>query len=51
MDEVLHPGKVGITDRRHSILPPNIFTQPLATPVAHVERRIGKDEVSLQVFM
>ena len=51
MNEVLHPREVCIADGRHSVLPPHVVAQAFAAPVAHVERRIGDDEVGLQVFV
>ena len=49
MDDVLHPGEVGVAGGRHAVLPALVLAQTLAAPIAHVERRIGEDEVGLQV--
>ena len=51
MGKVLQPGIVGVAGRRHAVFPADIIAQMLAAPVADIERRIGKDEVGLQVFM
>ena len=34
VDEMLHPGKVRITGRRHAVLPPHVFAKSLPAPVA-----------------
>ena len=49
IQEVLHPGEVGIAYRRNTILPPPVVTQPVSSPVGDVERRIGEDVVGPQV--
>jgi len=48
---VLHPGEVGISHRRHAELPAHILTQPLSSPIAGVEGRIGQDIVRFQVLV
>jgi len=47
MDNVLHPGIVGVAGMRHAIVPALVLANPLAAPVAHIEGWIGKDEVGL----
>ena len=49
VDDVLHPGEVGVARRRHAVLPALVVAQALAAPVADVEGRIGEDEVGLEV--
>ena len=51
IDDVLHPGEVGVTRRRYAILPTLVVTQPLAAPVGDVERRIGENEIGLEIRM
>jgi len=51
VDEVLHPGKVGVADGRRAVFPPGIVPEPVAAPVAHVEGRVGEDVVGLEVFV
>ena len=43
VDEVLHPGEVGVALGRHAVLPAHVVV--LAEPVGIVEGRIGEDEV------
>ena len=47
MDEVLHPGEVGVARGRHAVLPAHVVV--LAAPVGVVEGRIGEDEVGPEV--
>ncbi len=49
MDEVLHPGEVRVAGGRRAVLPALVVLQQLAAPVAVVERRVGEDEVGLEV--
>ena len=49
VDEVLHPGEVGVARRRHAVLPALVILQQFAAPVAVVEGRIGQHEVGLEV--
>src|SRR5665647_1973520 len=51
VDHVLHPGEVGVAHRRRPVLPAHVVAQALAAPVAHVERRVGEDEVGLEVLV
>src|SRR5689334_18677588 len=51
MDEVLHPREVCVTHRRNAVLPALTRAQPLTAPIAVVEGRVGKDEVSLETRM
>src|SRR5438477_9139576 len=37
MNEMLHPGIVGVAGGRHAEFPAGIFAQAVAAPVAHVE--------------
>ena len=50
VDEVLHPGEVGVAARRQRRTS-SARRRRLRDPVAVVERRIGEDEVGLQVGM
>ena len=49
VQEVLHPGEVGVARWRDAVLPPLVVSQPLAAPVRDVEGRIGEDVVGPQV--
>ena len=49
VDEVLHPGVVGVAGRRRAVLPALVVLQQIAAPVAVVERRVGEDVVGLEV--
>ena len=49
VDEVLHPGEVGVAGRRHAVDPALVFLEQLAAPVAVVEGRIGEHVVGLEV--
>lgn len=51
VDEVLDPGIVRVAGRWDAVLPAGIVLEPLAAPVLHVERRVGKDEVGFQVWV
>ena len=49
VDEVLHPGEVGVARGRDAVLPAHVVLQQLAAPVGVVEGRIGEDVVGLEV--
>src|SRR2546430_9094286 len=49
MDEVLHPGEVGVAPRRKAELPARVVV--FAEPVGVVERRIGENEVYSEIGM
>ena len=51
MDDVLHPGEVGVTRGRDAVGPALVFAQQVAAPVADVERGVREDEVCLEVGM
>ncbi len=51
MNEMLHPGVIGVAGGRHAELPAGVFAQTVAAPVAHVEGRIGQDVIGLEVFV
>ena len=51
VDNMLHPSEVGVALGRCPVLPALVFLQPLAAPIGDIERRIGEDEVGLQVRM
>ena len=51
MDDVLNPGEIGIAGGRHTVFPAHVIAQPLATPIAHVERKIGQYIIGLEVFV
>ena len=46
--DVLHPGEVGVADRRCAELPAPVVAQSLAAPVGDVERRIEEHRVEGQ---
>ena len=48
VNHVLHPRKVGVASRWQTILPAYIFLKRTLSPVAEIERRIGKNEICLQ---
>ena len=45
---MLHPRKVGVASRRQAILPAHVFLERTLSPVAEIERRIGKNVICLQ---
>ena len=47
MHHVLNPCVVGVALWGHSILPAHIVSQTACSPITHIERRIGHDEVEL----
>ena len=49
VQEVLHPGEVGVARRRDAVLPSLVVSQTLSAPVGDVEGRIGEDVVGPQV--
>ena len=49
MDDMLHPGEVGVALGRGAVLPALVFGQPFAAPVGDVEGRVGQDKVGLEV--
>ena len=49
MDDMLHPGEVGVALGRDAVLPALVFGQPFAAPVGDIEGRVGQDEVGLEV--
>jgi hypothetical protein len=49
MDEMLHPGKVGVAFGRHAELPAHIVV--FAEPIGIVERRIGEDVIGAKIRM
>ena len=49
VDEVLHPGEVGVARGRHAVDPALVVLEQLAAPVAVVERRVGQHVVGLEV--
>ena len=51
MDKMLHPRKVGIAHGRRTVLPAFVLPQTVPAPIAHVERRVGKDVIRFQVGM
>ena len=51
VDEVLQPSEVGVARWRRAIFPAAIVAQQFTTPVADVERRVGDDEIGLEVFV
>ena len=51
VEEVLHPGVVGVARGRLTERPAGGFAQAVAAPTAHVERRIGQDVVGLPILV
>src|ERR1017187_8515901 len=51
MDEMLYPGVGGVVHRRHPEFPAHVLPQIFAAPIAHVERRVGENEIGLEVGM
>src|SRR5436309_976394 len=51
MDHVLDPGVVGVACRWDAVLPPLVLAEAFTTPIAHVERWIGQNEVGSEVWM
>ncbi len=49
VDEVLHPGEVGVARGRRAVDPALVVLQQLAAPVAVVEGRVGQHVVGLEV--
>src|SRR5437588_9385255 len=49
MDEVLHPGEVGVAPRRKAELPARVVV--FSEPVGVVEGRIGENEVGAEIGM
>ena len=49
MDDVLHPGEVGVAFGRDAVLPTSIFAQAFAAPIGDVEGRVGEDKIGTQV--
>ncbi len=49
IDEVLHPGEVGVARGRHAVDPALVVLEQFAAPVAVVERRVGEHIVGLEV--
>ena len=48
VNHVLHPRKVGVASWWQTILPAHIFLKRTLSPVAEIERRIGKNVICLQ---
>ncbi len=46
---MLHPGEVSVAGGRDAVFPALVIAQALTAPVAHIERRVGKDIVGLEV--
>ena len=51
MDNMLHPGEVGVTLGAGAVLPALVVLEAVAAPVGNVEGRVGEDVVGLQVGM
>ena len=51
MDNVLHPGEVSVALGRDAVYPALVLGESLAAPVGDVKRRIGENEVGLEVGM
>ncbi len=51
VDEVLDPGIVGVVRWRHAVFPAHVLLEALATPIGHIEGRVGEDIVSLQILV
>ena len=48
---MLNPCEISVVDRRHPEFPANVLPQVFAAPIAHVERRVGENEIGLEVGM
>ena len=46
--KVLHPGEVGVALGREAELPAHVQPQVFTAPIAHVERRVGENEIGLK---
>ena len=46
---MLHPGKVGIARRGHSVRPALIFLQQFTAPITVIKRGIGQNIISFEV--
>src|SRR5262249_52020072 len=49
VNDVLDPGVVRVPGGRSAVLPPLVVSEAFTAPVAHVESRVGEDEVRLEV--
>ena len=49
MDDVLHPGEVGVALGRDTVLPALVVGELPASPIGNIEWRIGEDEIRLEV--
>jgi hypothetical protein len=49
INEVLHPGVIGVSRWGHAVDPPLVLLELVATPVAIVERRVCQHPICLQV--
>ena len=49
MDDVLHPGEVGVALGRRTVAPALVVGEPLAAPVGDVEGWVGQDEIGPEV--
>jgi len=48
---MLDPGEVGVPARWRPVLPAHVLAQALPAPVAVIERRVGQDEIGLQILV
>jgi len=51
VNEMLDPGEVGVPARWRPVLPAHVLAQALPAPVAVIERRVGQDEIGLQILV
>ena len=51
VDDVLHPGEVGVADGWFAELPAFVVAQTVAAPIGYVERWVGEDEVGFEIRM
>ena len=51
MDEVLHPGEVGVALGRLAVVPAFVVVLSVAAPVGVVEGRVGEDVVGAEIGM
>ena len=51
MEEMLYPRVVGVVHGRHPVFPAHVLPQVFVAPIAHVEWRVGENEIGLEVGM
>src|SRR5207253_9705840 len=51
IDDVLHPGDVGVSDWWFAELPAFVVAQTVTDPIGDVERRVSEDKVGFEIGM